>query len=156
MVSVLPLLLMGYIAGGLAGAPLMARLAIRIGKHNALRVAAISFSLGLCTILLPPKGMWLAALPINIALGFMAAAFEMSIRSMLADVADEVRLDQNRVHGGPHRVWKARRSLHLGMAHDGEPPRRGQGGARGPGRPGLHLRGIVIVPADLPQPGVTD
>ena len=90
------LLLMGYIAGGLAGAPLMARLAIRIGKHNALRVAAISFSLGLCTILLPPKGMWLAALPINIALGFMAAAFEMSIRSMLADVADEVRLEQNR------------------------------------------------------------
>ena len=90
------ILLLAYIAGGLAGAPLMAHLATRIGKHRTLMVATVSFSLGLCTALLPPKGMWWWALPINLWCGFMGASFEMVIRAMLADVTDEVRLQQGK------------------------------------------------------------
>src|SRR5581483_1711514 len=45
---------------------------------------------------LPPKGMWWWAIPINLWCGFMGASFEMTIRSMLADVADEVRLAQGK------------------------------------------------------------
>jgi Na+/melibiose symporter-like transporter len=82
-----------YIAGGLAGAPLMAHLATRIGKHRAMMVAAACYSLGLCTVLLPPKGMWWWAIPTNVWCGFMGGSFEMIIRSLLADVADEVRLE---------------------------------------------------------------
>jgi Na+/melibiose symporter-like transporter len=87
------ILLLFYIAGGLAGAPLMAHLATRIGKHRALMVAAACYSLGLCTVLLPPKGMWWWAIPTNLWCGFMGGSFEMLIRSLLADVADEVRLE---------------------------------------------------------------
>jgi Na+/melibiose symporter-like transporter len=87
------ILLLFYIAGGLAGAPVMAHVATRIGKHRALMVAATCFSLGLCTVLLPPKGMWWWAIPTQLWCGFMGASFELVIRSMLADVADEVRLD---------------------------------------------------------------
>jgi Na+/melibiose symporter-like transporter len=89
-------LLLVYIAGGLIGAPLMAHLATRIGKHRTLMVATVCFSAGLCTILLPPKGMWGWAIPVNLWCGFMGASFEMTIRSMLADVADEVRLEQGK------------------------------------------------------------
>jgi Na+/melibiose symporter-like transporter len=90
------ILLLFYIGGGLAGAPLMAHLATKIGKHRALMVATACFSAGLCTALLPPKGMWWWAIPLNLWCGFMGASFEMTIRSMLADVADEVRLGQGK------------------------------------------------------------
>lgn len=89
-------LLLVYIAGGLLGAPLMAHLATRIGKHRTLMVATACFSLGLCTVLLPPKGMWGWGVPINLWCGFMGASFEMVIRSMLADAADAVRLEQGK------------------------------------------------------------
>jgi Na+/melibiose symporter-like transporter len=87
------ILLLFYIAGGLAGAPLMAHLATRIGKHRAMMVAAACYSLGLCTVTLPPQGMWWWAIPTNLWCGFMGGSFEMIIRSLLADVSDEVRLE---------------------------------------------------------------
>ena len=85
-------LLLVYIAAGLAGAPLIARLATRIGKHRAIMLVAVAYSLGLLTVLLPPKGMVLATVPVMLWSGFFSAGFDMTIRSMLADVADEVRL----------------------------------------------------------------
>jgi GPH family glycoside/pentoside/hexuronide:cation symporter len=89
-------LLLVYMGAGLLGAPLGAQLAIRIGKHRALQAAAVAYSLGLCVVLLPPKGMLLASMPVMIWCGFMGAAFELLIRAMLADVADQVRLEQGR------------------------------------------------------------
>jgi Na+/melibiose symporter-like transporter len=116
------ILLLIYIAGGLAGAPLMAHLATRIGKHRTLMVAAAAYSFGLMTVLLPPKGMWWWAIPIQVWCGFMGASFEMVIRSMLADVADEVRLEQGRerlslvfaINGG---VTKLSTALSIGVAY---------------------------------------
>jgi len=90
------ILLLLYLAGGLAGAPLLSRVAMRIGKHRALMLAAAAYSAGLCTAFLPPKGVLLGSAPVMLWCGFMGVSFEMCIRSMLADVCDEVRLEQGK------------------------------------------------------------
>jgi Na+/melibiose symporter-like transporter len=89
-------LLLLYIVAGLAGAPTAAKLAMRIGKHRTIVVAAVGYSLGLLTILLPPKGVMLASVPVMMWSGFAGAGFDMTIRSMLADVSDQVRLEQGK------------------------------------------------------------
>ena len=90
------ILLLVYTVAGMIGAPLAAHLATRIGKHRTLMVATTAYSLGLWTVLATPRGSLLGAMPTMFWCGFMALAFELSIRSMLADVADEVRLEQGR------------------------------------------------------------
>ncbi|WP_372786794.1 MFS transporter [Phenylobacterium sp.] len=90
------ILLLVYTVAGLAGAPLMAGLATRIGKHGALMAATTGYSLGLCTVLFTPYGSLLGAMPTMIWCGFMGVGFELIIRAMLADVADQVRLEQGR------------------------------------------------------------
>lgn len=90
------MLLMFYVLAGLLGAPATAWLATRIGKHRAVMAVAIAYSLGLVTVLLPPKGVFWASVPVNMWCGFAGAGFELTIRSMLADVADEARLEDGR------------------------------------------------------------
>jgi Na+/melibiose symporter-like transporter len=90
------ILLLFYVLAGLAGAPATAWLATRIGKHRAVMTVAIAYSLGLLTVLFPPKGVLIWSIPINIWCGFAGAGFELTIRSMLADAADEARLQDGR------------------------------------------------------------
>lgn len=87
-------LLLVYVVAGIVGAPLTARLAMRFSKHRTLMVTTTAYSLGLCMVMVTPKGNVLAALPVMFWCGFMAAGFDLMIRAMLADVADEVRLEQ--------------------------------------------------------------
>jgi Na+/melibiose symporter-like transporter len=87
-------LLLVYVVAGIVGAPLTARLAMRFSKHRTLMVTTTAYSLGLCMVMLTPKGSVPAAIPIMFWCGFMAAGFDLMIRAMLADVADEVRLEQ--------------------------------------------------------------
>jgi Na+/melibiose symporter-like transporter len=87
-------LLLVYVIAGIVGAPLTARLAMRFSKHRTLMVTTTAYSLGLCMVMVVPKGNVIAALPVMFWCGFMAAGFDLMIRAMLADVADEVRLDQ--------------------------------------------------------------
>lgn len=88
------LLLLVYVIAGIVGAPLTARLAMRFSKHRTLMVTTTAYSLGLCTVMILPKGNVLIAMPAMFWCGFMAAGFDLMIRAMLADVADEVRLEQ--------------------------------------------------------------
>ncbi|MDF2900483.1 MAG: major facilitator superfamily 1 [Phenylobacterium sp.] len=88
------ILLLVYVVAGIVGAPLTARLAMRFSKHRTLMVATTAYSLGLCLVMVTPKGSVPAAIPIMFWCGFMAAGFDLMIRAMLADVADEVRLEQ--------------------------------------------------------------
>jgi Na+/melibiose symporter-like transporter len=88
------LLLLVYVVAGIVGAPLTARLAMRFSKHRTLMATTTAYSLGLCTVMLLPRGEVLPAIPLMFWLGFMAAGFDLMIRAMLADVADEVRLEQ--------------------------------------------------------------
>jgi Na+/melibiose symporter-like transporter len=91
-------LLLFYVTSGLIGAPTVAWLATKIGKHRAVMLAAVAYSVGLMTVLSPPKGVMLWSIPVNLWCGFWGSGFELTIRSMLADVADEVRLDHGRDH----------------------------------------------------------
>jgi GPH family glycoside/pentoside/hexuronide:cation symporter len=90
------ILLAVYILAGLPGAVAAPVLARRIGKHRALMVTTTCFSLGIFSIFITPKGDVLAALPIMIWSGAMAAGFGLLVGAMLADVGDEVRLIQGR------------------------------------------------------------
>jgi GPH family glycoside/pentoside/hexuronide:cation symporter len=85
-----------YILAGLAGAPVVAQLATRIGKPRTLMVATTAYSLGLMTVLLAPRGSFLGNLPTLLWCGFAGVGFDLMVRSMLADVADQVRLEQGR------------------------------------------------------------
>jgi len=90
------ILLVIYILIGVAGAPITARLASRIGKHRTLMMTTLAFSLALLSIPLVPKANLLAAVPVMAWCGFMAAGFNLSINSMMADVGDEIRLHQGK------------------------------------------------------------
>jgi Na+/melibiose symporter-like transporter len=90
------ILLAIYIVAGVPGALGGAALARRIGKHRALIVATTCFSLGLCSVVLVPKGNVAAAIPLMSWCGAMAASFGLTVQAMLADVGDEVRLEQGK------------------------------------------------------------
>ena len=94
--GVASVLLLVYVIAGVAGAPLTARIAQRFGKHRTLMVTTTAYSLGLCLLVAAPKGSVPAVLPLMFWCGFMAAGFDLMIRAMLADVADEVRLEQGK------------------------------------------------------------
>ena len=88
------LLLLIYILAGIVGAPLTAVIAHRLSKHRTLLLTATAYSLGLCTVMAIPRGNFWAGAPMMFWCGFMASGFDLMIRAMLADVADEVRLEQ--------------------------------------------------------------
>jgi GPH family glycoside/pentoside/hexuronide:cation symporter len=97
------LLLISYIGAGGAGAPFWARVAHRIGKHRTVQIACVCYAVAQTTLMVLPR-VWpgyafAQALPTVIgmfAVGFVASAFLLLIRAMVADVADEVKLEQQR------------------------------------------------------------
>lgn len=91
-------LLLFYVSAGLIGAPTVAWIGTKVGKHRAIMMAAIAYSVAFMTVLSPPKGVFVWSIPVNVWCGFWGSGFELTIRSMLADVADEVRLDHGRDH----------------------------------------------------------
>jgi Na+/melibiose symporter-like transporter len=94
-------LLIFYIGAGVIGAPLWGRLARSIGKHRAVQVACVCYAIAQSTLMALPR-VWPGHTVVQtfptaagmFAVGFTAAAFLVLIRAMVADVADEVRLDQ--------------------------------------------------------------
>jgi Na+/melibiose symporter-like transporter len=55
-----------------------------------------AFSIGLPTILLTPRADLLVTVPLMVWAGATASGFTLMIQAMLADVGDEVRLDQGK------------------------------------------------------------
>jgi GPH family glycoside/pentoside/hexuronide:cation symporter len=90
------ILLALYVVAGVPGALGAAALSRRIGKHRTLMIATTAFSLGLFSVLVIPKGNVPLALGPMAFCGAMAASFGLMIQAMLADVGDEVRLDQGK------------------------------------------------------------
>ena len=86
-------LLVIYIAAGLIGAPATAWLANRINKHRAFMVTTTGYSLMLVFLFLVPKGDFLLAAPCMFIAGAFAAGSIVMIRSITADVSDEIRLE---------------------------------------------------------------
>lgn len=87
-------LLVIYIAAGLVGAPATAWLANRINKHRALIATTTGYSLMLITVFLSPKADFLVAAPAMFLAGALATGTIVMIRSMTADVGDEIRLEK--------------------------------------------------------------
>jgi Na+/melibiose symporter-like transporter len=98
-VSAANALLVIYIAAGLIGAPATAWLANRINKHRALAVTAVGYSLMLIVIFLSPKGSFAIAAPAMLVAGALAAGSVVMIRSLTADIGDEIRLEK-----GQHQI----------------------------------------------------
>jgi Na+/melibiose symporter-like transporter len=90
------LLLALYILAGLFGGPAAAWLANRISKHRALIVSTSLYSLMLIVIPLTPRGSWLPSVLPMFLLGAFATGFVVLVRSITADVGDELRLEGGR------------------------------------------------------------
>lgn len=97
-------LLIYYIGAGLIGAPVWGRLARRFGKHRTVQIACVCYGVTQTILMAIPhveKGYHFApdGLPTAIGMfsvGFCASAFFLLIRSMVADVIDEVKLETGR------------------------------------------------------------
>lgn len=86
------ILLLVYFLAALAGAPLWPLLAKRLGKHRALIVASIVYAVvQLCAVITPPGNSSLGMVVLVLA-GLPYSAAPLLVRSMMADIGDEERL----------------------------------------------------------------
>jgi GPH family glycoside/pentoside/hexuronide:cation symporter len=90
------LLLIVYVLVGVVGAMATGRIAILFGKHRTLIGMTTAYSIGLCSLLLVTPGSVWTAVPVMMWCGFMAAGFGLMINAMMADVGDQVRLEQGK------------------------------------------------------------
>ena len=87
------LLLLIYFIGGLVGAPIWTWLAYRIGKHRALTVSGLFYATATLGAYLIPRGDVAVAAIMMLLTGLPYSAGAFLLRAMMADVADEERLD---------------------------------------------------------------
>lgn len=93
-VSEVSSLLIAALGAGLLGAPLIARLSMRLSKHQTVVITALCYAAALSSLMIVPKdAKLLACIPV-IVTGFLYAGFHVLLRSMTADVSDEIRLAQ--------------------------------------------------------------
>lgn len=87
------ILLLIYFLSALVCAPIWTRLARKIGKHKALSVAGVVYAVVQTMIVILPAGNFALAAPGLILAGLPYSAGPFLLRSMLADVGDEERLE---------------------------------------------------------------
>lgn len=93
-VSEVSLLLIAALGAGLLGAPAIARLSMKISKHRTVIITAFCYAAALSSLMLVPKDAKLMSCMPVIVTGFLYAGFHVLLRSMTADVSDEIRLAQ--------------------------------------------------------------
>ena len=86
------ILLLVYFVAALAGAPFWAALAKRIGKHRALAIAAVAYSVFQVASVVTPRGQSVIGIVVLILAGLPYSAAPLLVRSMMADIGDEERL----------------------------------------------------------------
>lgn len=94
------LLLIAYIGAGILGAPFWGRVAARFGKHRTVQIACVCYSITQTILMALPRvfvpytfGQAIPTIIGMFSVGFCASAFLLLVRSMIADVADEVKLE---------------------------------------------------------------
>lgn len=87
-------LLVIYIAAGLVGAPVTAWIANRWNKQAALGLTTTGYSLMLILLFIMPKADFVLAAPAMFVAGALAAGTVVMIRSITADIGDEIRLEK--------------------------------------------------------------
>jgi GPH family glycoside/pentoside/hexuronide:cation symporter len=94
------LLLVFFIGAGLVGAMFWGWLAQKIGKHRALIVSAVAYAVTQSALMIIPPATMALAIPGMFSVGFVSSAFVLIVRAMVADVADEVRLETGKERVG--------------------------------------------------------
>jgi Na+/melibiose symporter-like transporter len=89
-------LLIWYVAAGVAAAPFVGLIGSRFTKHRTMIAATILYSLGLCTVLIVPKANFWLGVPVMVWCGANAIGFDLMTSAMMADVGDQVRLEQGK------------------------------------------------------------
>jgi len=90
------ILLAASVIGSAAGGVAFAQISKRIGKHYTLMIGTTGYALGLFSYLLVHDGNMYLGVPIVTFLGFTQTGFTLMVQAMMADVGDEVRLEQGR------------------------------------------------------------
>ncbi len=94
------LLLIPYGAAGIFGAPFWARIAQRLGKHRTVQLAGLGYAVTQTILMLVPAGLFWPTFLSMFSVGFCGSAFVVLIRAMVADVADELRLETGQERAG--------------------------------------------------------
>lgn len=87
------LLLLVYFLAALAGSPIWPVLAKRLGKHRAMSIAAVIYAIVQVAAVMTPAGNSLAGMAVLILAGLPYSAAPSLVRSMMADIGDEERLE---------------------------------------------------------------
>lgn len=99
-ISEVSYLLIPYIGSGIFGAPAWSAVAARIGKHRAIQVACVCYGVFQTILMAIPAGLLAPTAVGMFAVGFSASAFVPLMRSMVADVTDEIRLETGKERAG--------------------------------------------------------
>ncbi len=94
------ILLLFYIAAGLVGSMFWGWIAQKIGKHRALMVSSVAYAVAQSALMIIPPATMALAIPGMFAVGFVGSCFVPVVRAMVADVADEVRLETGKERAG--------------------------------------------------------
>lgn len=94
------LLLIPYTAAGIVGAPFWGRVAQKFGKHRTVQVAGIGYAITQTILMAVPAGLFWPTFVSMFTVGFCGSAFIVLIRAMVADVADELRLQTGQERSG--------------------------------------------------------
>ncbi|MBS0411786.1 MAG: MFS transporter [Proteobacteria bacterium] len=93
-------LLIFYIGAALLGGIVWARVARRIGKHRTLQVSCVLYAIFQMSLMAIPRELfWPTAIGMFFV-GFCVSAHILMVRAMVADYADEIRLEQGRERAG--------------------------------------------------------
>jgi glycoside/pentoside/hexuronide:cation symporter, GPH family len=93
-------LLIPYTAAGILGAPLWGRVAQKIGKHRTVQIAGLGYAVTQTILMTIPAGLFWPTFASMFTVGFCGSAFIVLIRAMVADVADELRLQTGQERSG--------------------------------------------------------
>ncbi|WP_297696926.1 MFS transporter [Phenylobacterium sp.] len=95
-----PILLIPYTAAGLIGAPIWGRIAQKLGKHRTVQVACICYAITQTILMAIPAKLFWPTFVGMFCVGFTASAFLLLVRAMVADVADQLRLETGQERSG--------------------------------------------------------
>jgi Na+/melibiose symporter-like transporter len=94
------LLLIPYSAAGIVGAPFWGRVAQKFGKHRTVQMAGLGYAIFQTILMAVPAALFWPTFVSMFTVGFCGSAFIVLIRAMVADVADELRLQTGQERSG--------------------------------------------------------
>jgi GPH family glycoside/pentoside/hexuronide:cation symporter len=95
-----PMLLIPYTAAGVIGAPFWGWVAQKVGKHRAVQIACVAYAITQTILMAMPAGQFAITAVGMASVGFCASAFILLVRAMVADVADQLRLETGQERSG--------------------------------------------------------